>query len=504
MPEGDAVNRIEEFKKEKDGLEIWPEIVRYSGEGPEAIHERDKALMKWYGVFFRKHTPGFFMMRIRITNGVATAAQVRTLAEITGQLGAGFADITTRQQVQLRSVRIQDVPAIFRRLRDVGLTSLQTGMDNVRNVIGCPVAGLTPRELLDASPVAREFTRLFVGKGAYTNLPRKFNVAITGCLENCVGAESQDIAMVPARKGERVGFNVHVGGKMGSGGYRRADALDVFVEPAMAAEVAAAIVRVYRDHGPREARNRSRFAFLIDDWGVARVRAAVEETFGAPLEPAGEDARGETRTDHIGIYRQKDGRSYVGLVVPAGRVTAVQLKEVARLAETYGNGEVCFTTEQNLIIPHVADPALRELTGEPLLKELPYDPPEILRGLVVCTGIDFCDLALIDTKARALPMTRSLAAKLADRKEPLRIYWSGCPAGCGNHQLADIGFEGTKVRLDGKVVEAVDVWVGGRSGPEARPGQRIMENVPIAELPTVLEYLARHFPKQRPARTKAA
>ena len=148
-------------------------------------------------------------------------------------------------------------------------------------------------------------------------------VTITGCLENCVGAESQDIAMVPARKGERVGFNVHVGGKMGSGGYRRADALDVFVEPARAAEVAATIVCVYRDHGPREARNRSRFAFLIDDWGVARVRAAVEETFGAPLEPAGEDARGETRTDHIGIYRQKDGRSYVGLVVPDKTVDSV-------------------------------------------------------------------------------------------------------------------------------------------------------------------------------------
>ncbi len=496
------MNRIEDFKREKDGLDVLPEIERYSREGPDSISERDKALMKWYGVFFRKHTPGFFMMRIRITNGIATAQQVHTLAEITQELGAGFADITTRQQVQLRSVRIDGIPAVFAQLEAVGLTSLQTGMDNVRNVIGCPVAGLTPRELFDASPAAREFTRLFVGSRAYTNLPRKFNVAITGCPENCVGAESQDVAMVPARKGERVGLNVLVGGKMGSGGYRRADPLDVFVEPAAAAEVAAAIVRVFRDQGPREARNRSRFAFLVDDWGVARVRAAVEEACGRSLEPAGEDARGPNRTDHVGIYRQKDGRSFVGVVVPGGRVTAVQLAEVARLAETYGSGEVRFTTEQNLIIPNISDPGLRELTQEPLLKELPYNPPEILRGFVVCTGIDFCDLALIDTKARALPMTRALAARLADRKEPLRMHWSGCPAGCGNHQLADIGFEGTKVRVNNKVVEAVDVWVGGRSGPEPRPGQRIMENVPLSDLPEVLEYLARFFPKQRVARAR--
>src|SRR5262249_28023254 len=162
--------------------------------------------------------------------------------------------------------------------------------------------------------VAREFTRLFVGKRAYTNLPRKFNVAITGCLENCVGAESQDIALVPARRDGRIGLNVLVGGKMGSGGYRRADPLDAFVEPGGGAAVAAASVRVFRDHGPREARSRSRFAFLVEDWGIARVRAAVEEALGAPLEPAGEDARGEGRTDHIGIYRQKDGRSFVGLV----------------------------------------------------------------------------------------------------------------------------------------------------------------------------------------------
>ena len=491
------MNKIEEYKKEKDGLDVLEDIQRYSREGPEAISERDKALMKWYGVFFRRHTPGFFMLRIRIPNGIATTAQVRTLAQITQTLGAGFADLTTRQQIQLRSVRIESIPEVFARLQEVGLTSLQTGMDNIRNVMGCAVAGLTPQELFDASPVVREFTQLFVGNRAYSNLPRKFNVTLTGCLENCTPAESQDIAMVPARKAGRVGFNILVGGKMGSGGYRRAAALDVFVEPQAAAALAGAIVRVFRDHGPREARNRSRFAFLVEAWGVARVREEVERQMGLPLERAGEDARGDKRTDHVGIYRQQDRRNFVGLVVPIGRIKAEQLMEVARLASVYGSGEVRFTPEQNLIIPHVSDEKLGALTAEPLLKEFRYDPPEVLRGLVTCTGIDFCDLALIDTKARALPLTRALAEKLKDLKTPLRIAWSGCPAGCANHPLASIGFEGTKVRLNGKVVEAVDVYVGGRSGKEPQAGQRIMEAVPCDELSEVLEYLARYYPKER-------
>jgi len=492
-----GMNKIEEYKNEKDGLDILGDIERYSREGSDAINERDKALMKWYGVFFRRHTPGFFMMRIRIPNGIATSRQVRVLAEITTTLGAGFADITTRQQIQLRSVRIQHIPGVFNRLREVGLTSLQTGMDNIRNVMGCPAAGLTPQELFDAAPVAREFTELFVGNRAYSNLPRKFNVTITGCLENCTPAESQDIAMVPARKDGRVGFNVLVGGKMGSGGYRRADQLDVFVEPPAAAPAAAAIVRVFRDHGPRDARNRSRFAFLVESWGVARVRAAVEQELGSPLERAGEDARSLKRTDHVGIYRQQGKQNFVGLVVPTGRVKAGQLAEIARLAEVYGSGEIRFTAEQNLILPNVSDAKLGALAEEPLLKEFRYDPPEVLRGLVTCTGIDFCDLALIDTKARALPMIRTLAESLKGQKNPLRIAWSGCPAGCANHHLASIGLEGTRTRVNGKVVEAVDVYVGGRSGREPQAGQRIMEAVPCDDLSEVMEYLIRYYPKER-------
>ncbi len=232
------MNKIEEYKREKDGLDILADVPRYATEGWQAITEGDKERLKWAGVFFRRQTPGRFMMRLRIPNGMITALQMRALGEISQEFGKGFADLTTRQQVQLRWFTINDVPAIWRRLEAVGLVSLQTGMDNIRGVVGCPAAGLTPNELFDASPVVREFTRMFVGNKAYTNLPRKFNVTITACKETCTHAESQDIALTPALKEidgiDTPGFNVAVGGKFGSGGYRLASPLDVFVTAAEA------------------------------------------------------------------------------------------------------------------------------------------------------------------------------------------------------------------------------------------------------------------------------
>ena len=244
------MNKIEEYKREKDGLDVLADVSRYAEEGWEAITDGDRERLKWTGVFFRRQTPGRFMMRIRIPNGITNTAQLRTIAEISRDFGKGFADITTRQQIQLRWFGIEDVPEIWQRLESVGLVSLQTGMDNIRNVIGCPAAGLTPNELFDASPVVREFTRMFVGNKAYTNLPRKFNVAITGCKENCAHAESQDIALTPATKeidgSEVKGFNVAVGGKMGSGGYRIASPLDLFVGAAEAAEICSLIVFIDR------------------------------------------------------------------------------------------------------------------------------------------------------------------------------------------------------------------------------------------------------------------
>jgi ferredoxin-nitrite reductase len=493
------MNKFEQIKAEKDGLEIVKDLPGLAHQGWEALTEADLERLKWVGVFFRKHTPGFFMMRVRITNGITDVRQLRALAGIAAEFGRGRLDVTTRQQIQLRWLRLQDIPVVLSRLADVGLTSLQTGMDNVRNIVGCPVAGLTPTELFDASPVARQFTAMFVGDKAFTNLPRKFNVVITGCRDNCVHAETQDLALVPATQpggdADIAGFNVLVGGKLGSGGYRIATPLDAFVSPAEAAELCRAVVLTFRDHGPREARNKARLAFLLEQWGIARFRAEVERALGRALPPAGRDARSERRTDHVGIFRQKQrGLNYVGLAVPVGRLTSQQLVEVCALAERYGRGEVRLTPGQNLIIPHVPDHKLGELTAEPLLRELRYDPSEIMRGLVSCTGIEFCNLAVIETKQRALDLARALEPKLGAVK-PLTIAWSGCPAGCGNHHVADIGLLGTKARVGGKVVDAVTIFVGGKSGKGARLAEKIMEGVPCDQLPAVLEALVRYYPR---------
>ena len=487
------MNKIEQIKSEKDGLDVGADIPRFAALGVAAIPEGDLERLKWWGVFVRKHTPGHFMMRIRIPNGLSRAGQLRTLGALANEYGRGLADITTRQQLQLRWLTIAEVPTVLERLQAVGLVTLQTGMDNVRNVVGCAVAGLTRNELFDASPVARAFTQAFVGDRAFTNLPRKFNVAVTGCRDNCTHTETQDLALVPATRGDVVGFNVLVGGKNGSGGYRIATPLDAFVEPEDAAALCRAVVLLFRDHGARDARNKIRLAFLVDDWGPARFRATLEARLGHELARAGADARLAKSSDHVGIFRQKqDGLNYAGLLVPVGRLTGDQLIELGRLAERYGTGDVRFTADQNVIVPHVPDTKIGNLTAEPLLKVLRYDPSEIMRGLVSCTGIEFCNLAVIETKSRALQIARTLESKV-HRSQPIRIHWSGCPAGCGNHTVADIGLLGTKVNVDGKPVDAVDVFVGGASGPQATPGLRVLESVPCSSLPQVLEGLLRHY-----------
>ncbi len=487
-------NNIEQLKAEKDGLDVGADIPRFIEQGWEAIPKDDVERLKWQGLFLRRRTPGHFMIRIRIPNGAATAAQVAAIARIASKFGRGIADITTRQQIELRWIQIKHVPEIFERLRTVGLVTLQTGMDNIRNVVGCPLAGSAPNELFDASPVVREFTTMFVGNRAYTNLPRKFNVTITGCRDNCTHAETQDIALVPATKGidgEQVpGFNALVGGKMGSGGYRIASPLDVFVRPEEAAELCSAITLTFRDHGPRDSRSKVRLAFLLEAWGVDRFRRVVEERVGRPLLPAGRDERTGARTDHLGVAKQSQpGLNSVGVVVPVGRITEDQLSALAHLADAYAAGEIRFTTDQNAIIPHVPDEKLDGLLAEPVLKDLRHDSPPIMRGTVSCTGIDFCNLALIDTKRRALEIARALQDKI---KRSVTVHWSGCPAGCGNHAVADIGLRGKTIRREEKVVEAVDVFVGGSSGPRANAALTLLEDVPCDDLPAALEVLIRY------------
>ncbi len=506
-----GTNAVEGYKASMngDGLRILDQLPQIVQRGAAALTPAEKELLKWVGVFFRKPTPGKFMMRIRMPNGFAKSEQLRAIAELSRRLGNSVVDITTRQQMELRGFTLDTVPEIFEKLRGVDLRTLQTGIDNVRNINGCALAGLTPHELFDASPVVHELDRLIVGsKGnpEFTNLPRKFNITVTGCMDNCTHSESQDIALVPAKKAGRLGFNVLVGGKMGSGGFTVASPLNVFVELFQAAAVVVELIKIYRDHGPREARSKCRFAFLIEEWGVRRLRAELVTRLGRELAFQGRDMRGSTHADHLGVSSQKQvGLVAVGLCIPTGRVNPDQLDELARLSEVYGTGEIRLTTGQDAIIPNVPANRVAVLLEEPLLKQLSPRPSPFVRGLVACVGTDYCNLALIETKSHAIALSEALHNKMGTGVNPLTIHWSGCPAGCGNHEAADVGLRGFKTRIDGKIVDAVAIYTGGRTGPHAVAGQEILETVPCDEsLPDVVAGVIQSYRFDVEAREHAA
>lgn len=443
------------------------------------------------------------MMRIRITGGRSTSAQLHSLAQISEKMGNRVLDITTRQQIELRAIKIESVPQILKELKEIDLTCLQTGMDNIRNVNTCPLAGLTPNELFDAYPYTKEFTRIFLENKEFTNLPRKMNATFTGCYENCTHPESQDIGLVPALKSiegvQQKGFNLLVGGKMGSGGFYNARNLDLFVSPEDAAPLASEVALLFRDHGLRAERTRCRLAFLIELWGVEKFRSELEsrwtKKFGKKLLSQGKDQRRSNETDHLGVSPQKQGGLFsVGLCVPVGRVNAKQLHELARLSEVYGNSEVRITPQQNVILVNVPREKLNDLLDEPLLSQLSPNPTPLFRGLVSCVGIDYCNLALIETKGISMQVVQELEKRMGkEALENIKMRWSGCPAGCGNHHTADIGLQGIKANLEGQIVDAVHIFVGGKTGKDSRPAEKIMELVPCNILPDVLEVIIRNM-----------
>ncbi len=502
------MNKIEVLKAVKDGLDIKENIAHYAELGWEAIAEEDIQRLKWYGIFLRNPTPGFFMIRVRIPGGRTTTEQIRTLAHLANTYGNGSLDLTTRQQFQLRQLRIMHVPEVFRHMEEAGLTSLLTGMDNVRNIMTCPVAGLTAQEKFDATDLVGRLTQEFTGNRAYSNLPRKFNMAISGCPDNCLHLETQDLALVPAtmegHDGSITGFNILAGGKLGSGGYRIATPLDVFVTPMEVVAVAGAILRVFRDHGCRDSRTTARLAFLLEEWGEERFRLEVQREVGWELARAGTEARNKTVNEHMGIYRQQEaGLNYMGLKIPVGRIHADDLEGIAALAEIYGTGEIRLAANQAMVIPNIKDRNLGDLIEEPLLKRFLYNPTPVQKGLVSCVGNDYCNLAVIETKSRAVETAKRVEAMIGREMKPITMHWSGCPAACGNHLVADVGLLGKKIKIHGEVVEAVDVFVGGRSGPNPKLAIKLMEDVPCDLLPEVLSGILPYHSREKMHRTKA-
>jgi ferredoxin-nitrite reductase len=490
-----TLNKFEKIKAEKDGLDVKDELENFAQIGWEAMEKSDlEHRLKWVGVFYRPVTPGKFMLRMRTPNGILSSNQLRVLAEIVQRYGAdGSADITTRQNIQLRGVRLEDIPDIFRRLDEVEMTSMQSGMDNVRNITGSPVAGIDGSELIDTRELVQKVQDMITNNGegnyAFTNLPRKFNIAIEGGRDNSVHAEINDIAFVPAYKNGDLGFNVLVGGFFSAKRCEGAIPLNAWVPPNNddVVDLCGAILSVFRDNGSRANRQKSRLMWLIDELGMDKFRSMVEQEFGRTLTTAAEkDEIDWDKRDCIGVHKQKQpGLNYVGLHVPVGRLDAQDMFDLARLAEVYGSAEVRLTVEQNVIIPNILDENLEDFLTEPLLQKFSIEPQPLQRALVSCTGSQFCNFALIETKNRASALAKQLDAEL-EIPSSVRIHWTGCPNSCGQPQVADIGLMGTKVRKDGKTVEGVDLYMGGKVGKDAQLGTCVQKGIPCDEISTVL------------------
>jgi len=491
-----GMNKFEKFKAEKDGLAVRDEIDHFARIGWEAMDETDRIhRLKWLGIFFRPVTPGKFMLRLRLPSGIVTSPQLRVLADVLQKYGEdGSADITTRQNLQLRGIRIEDIPDIFQKMHQVGLTSVQSGMDNVRNITSSPIAGLDAHELMDTRELCQQVQDMItshgVGNPEFSNLPRKFNIAIGGCPDNSIHAEINDIAFIPAYQDsekQTLGFNVLVGGFFSAKRCAAAIPLKAWVAPDQVVEMCRAILTVFRDHGSRANRQKSRLMWLIDDWGLEKFRATVQEHLSYPLAIAApEDEINWEKRDHLGIHPQKQpGLNYVGMHIPVGKLFAEDMTALARLAEVYGAGEMRLTVEQNVILTNIPEANLEPLLQEPLLQKFAVEPGMLLRGLVSCTGAQFCSFALIETKQKAFSLIQELEAELTLAR-PVRIHWTGCPNSCGQPQVADIGLMGTKVRKDGKMQEGVDIYTGGKVGKDAHLGTCTMPGIACVDLKSVL------------------
>ncbi|MCT7951156.1 ferredoxin--nitrite reductase [Ancylothrix sp. C2] len=492
-----TLNKFEKFKAEKDGLSVKHELDYFASIGWEAMDATDREhRLKWLGIFFRPVTPGKFMMRLRLPNGIITSPQMRVLGDIVQRYGSdGNADITTRQNLQLRGIRIEDIPDIFNKMKAVGLTSIQSGMDNVRNITGSPVADLDANELIDTRELVQQVQDMITNKGEgnpeFSNLPRKFNIAIEGGRDNSVHAEINDIAFVPAYKDGELGFNVVVGGFFSAKRCEAAIPLNAWVRSNQdVVDLCRAILIVYRDNGLRSNRQKARLMWLIDEWGIEKFRSEVEAAYGRPLATSAEkDAIDWEKRDHIGVFQQKQaGFNFAGLHVPVGRLFADDMFEIARLAEVYGNGEIRLTVEQNILIPNIADSHLEAFLKEPILERFSIKPEPLTRALISCTGAQFCNFALIETKNRAVEMIKELETEVSLTK-PVRIHWTGCPNSCGQPQVADIGLMGTKARKNGKAVEGVDIYLGGKVGKDAHLGTCVTKGIPCEDLKPFLRNL---------------
>jgi len=500
--QSDAMNKFEAIKQEGDGLDGRLAVERAAVEGRAALTDADLFRMKWSGFYEHNTKDGFFMLRVKVVGGILSAEQGDVIAWIAAEHGRGMLDCTTRQCVQIHWITMDAAPEILRRLEAVGLTTTGACGDVTRNVIGCPLAGIGHEELVDGHATAEALHRHFLGNRAFSNLPRKYKISVTGCAEDCANGRINDVALTGAvaPDGTR-GYNLRVGGGL-STVPRFARDIDVFVTPEETPEVVEHVTAIFRDADEnRRARGKARFKFLLDRVGPEAFRADLEARVGRPLRPGAPDAPDASGHDHIGVTPQRDGvHSAVGLCVPIGRLAADRFAAVLALAREYGTGEIRLTHQQNVLIPHVPNERVDALLAEPLVRdELRADPDLFTRGLQTCTGKEFCGLAKVATKERAagIAATLNAHARAAGHAQDLRVHFAGCSSSCAQHQIADIGIEGVLKRVDGEMVEAMDIRIGGRLGPDPRFGTVVVRKVLAADLDAKLLQILDLFDRHR-------
>jgi ferredoxin-nitrite reductase len=506
------LNKVEKFKLERHPLEVREAILNtYSKKGIESMSEvpGEVERLKWVGIYPQNQGGNAFMIRIKVPGGVLSSEQAQVIGQIAldfangpipnPHFGNNFLDLTTRQDVQMHWIKMEDVPEIWRRLEEVGMTTVQACGDSARNVLCCPVSGLGREEIINAYPVAQAISDYFTGNREYANLPRKFKMSVTGCVEDCAQAEINDIGLLPARYEEgTVGFNVRVGGGL-SDGPRMASDIDVFVRPEEAVEVTRGIAQVFGELGDRENRWTCRMRYLVQELGPEGFREELEQRTSFELTPAGEDLTKHYRGDHVGVHPQKeDGHYYVGLNVPVGRMSGEQFIEAGRLAGYYG-GEIRLATDQNFIITGVCEERLGDLLTEPLLERYSPTPKAFERGVVACTGSEFCRFGIVETKIRAVEWAREMDERAGDGigQEAIRMHFSGCSASCAQPQIADIGFRGETAKTEDALVEGVDIGLGGSLGHDAAFIDWVEGAKPAEDVPDALVAVFEKFKEER-------
>ncbi|MFP7443761.1 nitrite/sulfite reductase [Bacillus infantis] len=502
--DNEKLNKTEKAKLEKDGLEILNDIPYYAANGFESIPKDQWDLFKWAGLYLqRPKEDGYFMMRVNVPSGILTKPQVDALAGIARDYGRGVFDITTRQAIQFHWLEISQIPDIFNRLEAVGLSSAGACGDITRTIVGNPIAGLDPHELFDTTEIVNEVYTYFQKNEDFSNLPRKYKMSISANLHNASNAEINCVSFTPAVKvidgDERKGFHLKVGGGLSSRPYL-AETLDVFIEPERTLETAIAVTTIFRDYGYREKRHLARLKFLMADWGPEKFKEKLLEYTGPLPEKGTEPAGGWNAGYFYGIHDQKQpGLKFLGFNVPVGRLSADEVFELSRISAHYGNGEIRTCNSQNLIIPNIPEENVEALLQEPIFSRITINPNSFIGHAVSCTGIEYCNLALVETKERM----RVIAEELDNRitlDVPVRIHMVGCPNSCGQRQIADIGLQGMKVRNENKeMVEAYEIYVGGTLNAGGKFNEKLKGKVEAEKLADVLEELLHLFKNEKSA-----